>query len=95
MSSKKYKFKKLPYTTPGMFRGGTEILLYSFFNLGARLEWVVNDTPRWLYFFLSPFSGKKFGNRCTEGWMGPIVGLYGCGNLATTGIRSPARPSRN
>ena len=77
-----------------MFRGGTEILLYSFFNLGARLEWVVNDTPRWLY-FTPPPPGKKFGNHCTEGWMGPIVGLDGCGNLATIGIRSPALPSRN
>jgi hypothetical protein len=30
-------------------RGGTEVLLYSFFNLGARWGWVVNATPRSLY----------------------------------------------
>jgi hypothetical protein len=30
-------------------RGGVEAEIYSFFNLGARWEWVVNATPRPLY----------------------------------------------
>ena len=35
--------------TPSGNRGEVEIQLYSFFNLGARCEWVVNATPRPLY----------------------------------------------
>ena len=31
------------------FRGGVEVLLYSFFNLGARRGCVVNATPLPLY----------------------------------------------
>jgi hypothetical protein len=30
-------------------RAGVEVQLYSFFNLGATLGWVVNATPRPLY----------------------------------------------
>ena len=30
-------------------RGRVEIWFYSFFNLGAGLEWMVNATPRLLY----------------------------------------------
>jgi hypothetical protein len=30
-------------------RGGVEVQLYSFFNLGSRRRWVVNATPRPLY----------------------------------------------
>jgi hypothetical protein len=30
-------------------RGGVEVWLYSFFNLGAGWGWVVNATPRPLY----------------------------------------------
>jgi len=30
-------------------RGGVEVYIYSFFNLGTRWGWVVNVTPRPLY----------------------------------------------
>jgi hypothetical protein len=35
-----------PYNRPTRPRSGVEMYLYSFFNLGARLGWVVNITPR-------------------------------------------------
>ena len=38
---------------------------------------------------------ERPGNHCTGGWVGPRVGLDSCGNLATTGIRSPDRPARS
>jgi hypothetical protein len=39
--------------------------------------------------------GKKPGTHCTGDCMGPRVGLDGCGNLAPTGIRSPALPAHS
>jgi hypothetical protein len=38
-----------PYNRPRRLRGGLEVLLYSFFNLGARRGWVVNATSLPLY----------------------------------------------
>ena len=35
-----------PYNIPRRPGGEREVYLYSFFNLGARWVWVVNDTPR-------------------------------------------------
>ena len=52
---------------------GVEIDLYSFFNLGARLGWVVNATPR------PPYPRERPGTHCTGGWVGPGAGLDGCG----------------
>ena len=34
---------------PGRPMGGVEVLLYSFFNFGARWRWVVDATPLPLY----------------------------------------------
>jgi len=53
-------------------RGWVEVLLYSFFNLGARWGWVVNAMPRPLYPWERP------GNHCIGGWVGPRVSLDGC-----------------
>ena len=38
-----------PQKRPRMSRGGVQVQLYCFFNLGARWGWVVNATPRPLY----------------------------------------------
>jgi hypothetical protein len=38
-------------------------------NIGDRLGWVVNATP----------PGKSPGGHCTGGWVGPRVGVDGCG----------------
>jgi hypothetical protein len=55
-------------------RGGVEVSLYSFFNLGARWGWVVNATPRPLY-----LRERDLGTYCIGAWVGPLVGLDGCG----------------
>jgi hypothetical protein len=47
--------------------------LYSFFNLGAVLGWVVNATPRPLY------PRERPGTHFIGGWVGPRAGLDGCG----------------
>jgi len=52
---------------------GVEVYLYSFFNLGARWEWLVKATPRPLY----PW--ERAGTHCTGGRVGPRTGLDGCG----------------
>jgi hypothetical protein len=46
---------------------------YSFSNLGVRLGWVVNATPRPLY------PRERPGTLCIGGWVGPRAGLDGCG----------------
>jgi hypothetical protein len=56
-----------------MARGGVEVQLYSFFNLGARWGWVVNATPRPLY------PRERHGTHCTGDRVGPRAGLDGCG----------------
>ena len=53
-------------------RGGVEVQLHSFFNIGARWGWAVNATPRPLYPRESP------GTHCIGGWVGLRGGLDGC-----------------
>jgi len=39
--------------------------------------------------------GKRPGTHCIGGWVGPRVGLYGCGkSRPPSGVRSPDRPAR-
>jgi len=54
-------------------RGGEKVQLYSFFNHGAR--WGGWSTPRPSHF--TP--GKTWYWYCIGGWVGPRVGLDGCG----------------
>ena len=63
-----------------------EVQPYSFFNLGARCGWVVNDTPRPLY--------PRVPVVQEAGWAPGMV-WKGAENLALTGIRSPDRPARS
>ena len=65
-------------------RGGVEVQLYSFFNLGARWRWVVNVTPRPLY------PTERAVTHCIGGWVGSRTSLDGCGKS-----RSPDRPTRS
>jgi hypothetical protein len=69
---------------------GVDVYLYSFFNLVARWEWVVNATPRPLY------ARERPGTHCTGGWVGPLAGLDGGGKSPPppSGIRTPDRPAR-
>ena len=50
---------------------------------------MVNSTPRPLY------PRKKTRTHCVGGWVGPRVGLDGCGKFRPTGIRSPDRPDHS
>jgi len=54
-------------------RGGVEVYLYSFLNLGARWGWVVNATPRTLY------PRERLGTHCVGAWMGLRASLDRCG----------------
>ena len=67
---------------------GVEVQLYSFLNLGARWEWVAKAPPRSLY------SRERPGAHCIGGWMGPMVGLDGCGKsrLHRDSIPGPSSP---
>ena len=47
-----------------------QVQFYSFFDLGARLGWVVNAMPRLL---LLP--EKKHGNHIAGEWVGPSASL--------------------
>ena len=62
--------------------GGGEVLLYSFFNLGARWEWVVKATNRSLY--LPAMTRHPLYAR--GGWMGPETLWTGAEKLASTGF---------
>jgi hypothetical protein len=73
-----------PSNRPRRSRGGVDVWLYSFFNLGARWEWVVNATPRLLY------PRERPGTHCIGGSV-----WTGAENLVPTGIRSPDRPVRS
>jgi hypothetical protein len=39
--------------------------------------------------------GKKTGTHCIGGWVGPRVGLDGCGKSLPTGILAPDRLDRS
>jgi hypothetical protein len=52
---------------------GLALCLYSFFNLGARWEWVSNASHRPLY------PRERLGIYCVEGWVSLRAGLDGCG----------------
>ena len=54
--------------------GGIEVVLYSFFNLGARLEWSTARPDRF-----TPPSRKRPCTHYTGGWVGHRVGLDACG----------------
>ena len=56
ISSTKVKFALEQVMKP---RGEVQVLLYSFFHLGARCRWVINATPR-------PFTPDT---HCTKGWV--------------------------
>jgi hypothetical protein len=60
---------------PRRSRGGAEVQLYSYFNLGAKAGWVVNATPRPLYPRETP------GTYRMGGWVGPRAGVDGCGKF--------------
>ena len=53
------------------------------------MGWVVKATPQPLY------PRERSCIHCVGGWVGPRAGLDVCGNLASTGIRSPDRPGRS
>ena len=57
---------------------GLEVQLYSFFNLSAIWVWVANATSRPLY------PRERPGTHFIGGWMGPRVGLEGCGKSQPT-----------
>jgi len=54
-------------------RGGVEVQVHSFFNLGASWWWVVNVTPRPLY------PRERPSTHCVGGWVGRRAVLDGCG----------------
>jgi hypothetical protein len=69
-------------------RRGSDIYLYSFFNLGAGCGWVIDVTPWPLY------PRERPGTHCIGGWVGPRPGLDGCGKCrpdrdSTPGPSSP------
>ena len=60
------------YNTPRRPRGGVDVYLYSFINLGVRWGWVVNTTPR-------PHYPQEWpGTHCLWGRVGPRAGMDGC-----------------
>ena len=61
---------------------------YSFFNLGARLGWVVNAMPWPLY------PQERSDTHYTGGCVGLRAGLDWCEKSRPTGIRSPDRQAR-
>jgi hypothetical protein len=77
----------LLHNLPWRRRGAVAVKLYSFFNLGARLWWLVNATLRPLYPREWP------GTHFIGGWVGPRSGPEGSGNLAPIGIQSPDCPA--
>ena len=56
-----------------MLRGGVNVYLYSFFNLGARWGWVANATPKPLYPSLPPPGMNLYQIVQEAGWApGPV-----------------------
>ena len=66
-----------------------KIWLYSFFNLSARLGWVVNATPQPLY------CRERPGTQCIGGWVGPRACLDGCSESRPHRDSNPDRPARS
>ena len=62
----------LPQHGPWMPIWGIEVKLYSFFNLGAEVSWVINATPR------PHYPRKRPGTHLTVDWVGPRAGLDMC-----------------
>ena len=79
--------KSSPYNRSRRPKGGVEVQLYSFFNISATWERVVSVTPRPLH------SRDRPGTRCTEGCVGPRVGLDGCGKTRLHRDSIPGPPS--
>jgi hypothetical protein len=65
-----------------------EVWLYSLFNPGCRLTWVVNATPQSLY------SRERPGVRYTGGWVVTTDSLDDCGKsrLHRDSIPGPSSP---
>jgi hypothetical protein len=74
------KDKISPYKIPWRPRGGVDLWLYSFFNIGAGSGWVVNATPQPLY------ARERPDAHCIGGWVGCRVVLDGAENLAPSGF---------
>jgi len=65
------------------------IYSYTLSLTSCCMEWVVKATPQPLY------PRERPCIHCIGGWVDPKAGLDGCGNLASTGIRTPDRPARS
>ena len=65
------KGKGIPNRPESYGRGGRGISLL-FFDLGARMGWVVSTTPQPLY------PRERPDTHCTGGWEGPRAGLDVC-----------------
>ena len=78
-----------PCNGPRRPKGGVDVHLYSFFNLGARWRWMVNATPRPFY------PRERPGTDCTGGCVDPRDGLDACEYIAPVGIRSTDRPAHS
>jgi hypothetical protein len=74
---------KVTLELPRRPKGGEEVQLYSFFNLGAR--WGGRSAPR---------PGRLPGTHCMGGWVGLRAGLDGCGKscLHRDSIAGPSSP---
>ena len=79
-----------PWNRPQRPRGGVEVQLYSFLNLGTRCGWVVNVTPRPLY------PRERPGAHYIGGWVGPRAGPDRCGKSRPhlDSIPGPSSPQR-
>ena len=80
VSSLKVKVKFTLEQATKAQKGGVDIYLYSFSNLGVRWKGVVNATPRPLY------PRERLDTHCTGGWVGLRAGLDGCGKSRPTGF---------
>ena len=48
-----------------------------------------------IYIYIYIYIYTYTHTHCMGGWVGPRVGLDGCGNSCPTGIRSPSLPARS
>ena len=70
-------------------QGKVKVQLYSFFNLGARLGWVVNAATQTLY------PRERPDTHCVGCWVGPRAGLNGCGKSRPHRDSIPEPPARS